>query len=112
MKISELVSKLDYHFNTLAGIPVTDPEKARVLRSVLRGEENRRGAVHPPDQYIRGKCRDRLERVDDLRSCRFADKQQILSRKNKQGTDHFRSVPCGRICERSEEASDVLGLME
>ena len=32
MKISELVSKLDYHFNTLAGIPVTDPEKARVLR--------------------------------------------------------------------------------
>ena len=32
MKISALVSKLDYHFNTLAGIPVTDPEKARVLR--------------------------------------------------------------------------------
>ena len=32
MKISELVSKLDYHFNTLAGVPVTDPEKARALR--------------------------------------------------------------------------------
>ena len=33
MKISELVSKLDYHFNTLAGEAVTDPEKARALRN-------------------------------------------------------------------------------
>ena len=33
MKISELIGKLDYHFNTLKGEPVTDPEKARALRS-------------------------------------------------------------------------------
>ena len=32
MKISELVSKLDYHFNTLAGEVITDPDRARALR--------------------------------------------------------------------------------
>ena len=30
MKIAELISKLDYHFNTLAGEPIMDHEK--VLR--------------------------------------------------------------------------------
>ena len=33
MKISDLVRKLDYHFNTLSGEAITDPEKARALRS-------------------------------------------------------------------------------
>lgn len=32
MKISELIRKLDYHFNTLKGEAVTDPAKARELR--------------------------------------------------------------------------------
>jgi UDP-N-acetylmuramoyl-L-alanyl-D-glutamate--2,6-diaminopimelate ligase len=34
MKIAELISKLDYHFNTLAGEVITDPDRARALRSV------------------------------------------------------------------------------
>ena len=33
MKIAELISKLDYHFNTLAGEVITDPEKQRALRA-------------------------------------------------------------------------------
>ena len=32
MKITELVSKLDYHFNTLAGEVITDPDRVRSLR--------------------------------------------------------------------------------
>ena len=32
MKIAELIRKLDYHFNTLAGEVITDPDKARALR--------------------------------------------------------------------------------
>ena len=32
MKISELIRKLDYHFNTLKGEAITDPAKARELR--------------------------------------------------------------------------------
>ena len=32
MKIAELISKLDYHFNTLAGEPIMDHEKVRALR--------------------------------------------------------------------------------
>ena len=32
MRIAELVSKLDYHFNTMSGEVITDPEKARALR--------------------------------------------------------------------------------
>ena len=34
MKIAELISKLDYHFNTLAGEVITDPDRARALRAV------------------------------------------------------------------------------
>ena len=34
MKIAELISKLDYHFNTLTGEVITDPDRARALRSV------------------------------------------------------------------------------
>ena len=33
MKIAELISKLDYHFNTLAGEVITDPDRARALRA-------------------------------------------------------------------------------
>ena len=33
MKIAELISKLDYHFNTLAGEVITDPDRARELRA-------------------------------------------------------------------------------
>ena len=32
MKIAELISKLDYHFNTLAGEVITDHDKVRALR--------------------------------------------------------------------------------
>ena len=34
MKIAELIRKLDYHFNTLAGEVITDPDRARALRAV------------------------------------------------------------------------------
>ena len=34
MRIAELVSKLDYHFNTMSGEVITDPE-----RRALFGEE-------------------------------------------------------------------------
>ena len=32
MKVQELIRKLDYHFNTLAGEVITDPERVRALR--------------------------------------------------------------------------------
>ena len=34
MKISELISKLDYHFNDEHGQAVTDPDRARALLDV------------------------------------------------------------------------------
>ena len=33
MKIAQLVSKLDYHFNTLSGEYITDADRARALRA-------------------------------------------------------------------------------
>ena len=33
MKIAQLVSKLDYHFNTLSGEVITDADRARALRA-------------------------------------------------------------------------------
>ena len=38
MKIAELISKLDYHFNTLAGEVIMDPERVRALRGVQISE--------------------------------------------------------------------------
>ena len=38
MKIAELVSKLDYHFNTLSGAFITDPDKVRALRGTQISE--------------------------------------------------------------------------
>ena len=33
MKIAQLVSKLDYHFNTLSGEVITDADRAPALRA-------------------------------------------------------------------------------
>ena len=38
MKIAELVSKLDYHFNTLSGAYITDPDRVRALRGTQISE--------------------------------------------------------------------------
>ena len=38
MKIAELVSKLDYHFNTLSGAYITDTDKVRALRGTQISE--------------------------------------------------------------------------
>ena len=38
MKIAELISKLDYHFNTLAGEVITDPDKIRAIRGTQISE--------------------------------------------------------------------------